>query len=213
MPNTLIPRIPGRGGLIDPLNVSPPASPTVTANPFTGETTPTPSGGGGGGSTVTQPPPAITPAPPTTTVDIPSLDVGSLRADELQAAIDAIEARFGLTEAQLLADQSTIGSAWRMLKIQLAKALQAEQRDVRSSFAQRGGLRSGLRLRAEQEAAAKFFELRSRRKAERDAALASAQTALDALAPQQTLEEATTRALFGDAALSDEERQALAAGA
>jgi len=211
MPSTLIPRIPGRGGLIDPSNITPPVNPTVTTNPFTGQGTPTPTGGGGG--TATALPPATVPPSVTPTVNIPALDVGSLRSDELQAAIDAIEARFGMTEAQLNADQTAVGSAWRMLKIQLAKALQAEQQDIRSSFAQRGGLRSGLRLKAENEAAAKFFELRSRRQAEKDAAMAQLQSALDALAPQQTLEEATTRALFGDAALSDEERAALAAGA
>lgn len=206
MPNVLLPRIPGAGGLTDPANTT---TPTVTPKKTVGsppvQRTSTPP---------TAPPPDLPPVGEPVTVPPAGPDtLTSLRAEDLRNAIAAIEARFGLTEEQLLADQTQIGQAWRMLKLELAKAEATEQRQIEGSFAARGGLRSGLRVRAEQEAAAKFLQMRQRRDVERAEALAAIQRSLAMLDAQQAQEIAAEEARFADLELSDAERRALAAGA
>jgi len=64
--------------------------------------------------------------------------------DDINAALRAIEAEFGLTREQLLGDQTMIGAQYRLLTAQLARQQARALEGAESSALQRGLFRSGI---------------------------------------------------------------------
>jgi hypothetical protein len=139
-------------------------------------------GGGGGGA------PPGSPAPPpgggTTPAPTPTPSVGdleSLTAEQLEAAIGAIEADYGLTEVQLQADQTELGARYRLLKTQLQSQRQVALEESQAGFEGRGILRSGQRLAADADVISQFGQSQaalSQQQSSQQAALAAQLAAL-----------------------------------
>jgi hypothetical protein len=69
-----------------------------------------------------------------------------------------IEAEFGLTRAQLLADQTTIGAQYRLLEGQLARQRQLSLQGAEAGALQRGVFRSGIYAKEYSDVAGQFAE-------------------------------------------------------
>jgi hypothetical protein len=68
----------------------------------------------------------------------------SIDVEAIEAAIGAIEAQYGLTRDQLLADESEIGRTYRLLLAQSNRAREDAIEAVFSSSVERGITRSGI---------------------------------------------------------------------
>lgn len=68
----------------------------------------------------------------------------ALNASALEAALAAIEAQFGLTREQLLADRSAIGQEYQLLFAQAQRAREQGLEQTTQGFQERGLVRSGL---------------------------------------------------------------------
>ena len=69
---------------------------------------------------------------------------GGVDIAAIEAAIAAIEAQFGLTREQLLADQSELGRQYRQLIVQASRAREASIEAVLGNALDRGIVRSGI---------------------------------------------------------------------
>jgi len=69
---------------------------------------------------------------------------GGIDIAAIEAAIAAIEAQFGLTREQLLADQSELGRQYRQLIVQASRAREASIEAVLGNALDRGIVRSGI---------------------------------------------------------------------
>ncbi len=67
-----------------------------------------------------------------------------LNAEALESALKAIEAQFGLTKEQLLADQSALGQEYQLLNAQLEQQRERGLEQTVQGFQERGITRSGL---------------------------------------------------------------------
>ena len=146
-------------------------------------------------------PPAEAAAPEDTTPDI---DIAAI-----QAAITAIEAQFGLTREQLLADESEIGRTYRLLIAQANRANEVQQEAVLGNALERGILHSGIFAENVAEQEALTAEAVASFAAQQAAKKASVQTAIqqaESTAAQAKLTAAQQR---GGQVLSLEELEAL----
>lgn len=108
---------------------------------------------GGGGGVVTPatpqtpgtPPPPQGPAAPTTTEGPGAASaLAGYTEDEISAALAGLEAQFGMTRAQLLADQTQAGAQYRLLLAQLERGRVQGIETATNDAVRRGIYRSGI---------------------------------------------------------------------
>ena len=97
----------------------------------------------GGGNT------GAAPATSVTDSSAPVGKVGKIKADAdaaLQSQLDAIAAQWGLTRAQLDAEEGEIGRQWQLQKAELIRQADIAQQQSYNDMVNRGILRSGITL-------------------------------------------------------------------
>ena len=99
--------------------------PTAVTSPAPAPAAPPPSADDGGDGDVAE--------------AVPDIDIAAI-----EAALAAIEAQFGLTREQLLADESEIGRTYRLLIAQVNRANEAQIESVLGNALDRGIVRSGI---------------------------------------------------------------------
>lgn len=88
----------------------------------------------------------VTPPSPTEAAvdDYQNTTLARFTAADIEAALAAIEAEFGLTREQLLGDQTMIGAQYRLLTAQLARQQAKALEGAEAGALQRGLFRSGI---------------------------------------------------------------------
>lgn len=175
------------------------SNPTPTATPTTSAPTPTApapatgggSGGGGGSTDLVAEPTPNTKAGGDKTG---STKLEDLTEEQIAQAMSAIEARFGLTREQLLADKSAAGLAYKRLLGELTRVRQQAAEGVEQDALRRGLFRSGIHAEQQADVQQQFAEQRAAAAAERQQRVDAINQALSELKSQQAAEQASTEA-------------------
>ena len=109
---------------------------------------------------------------------------------DIQAALAAIEAEFGLTRAELMRDQTMIGAQFRLLTAQLARQQEKALGQAEAGALQRGLFRSGIYAAEAGEVGQQFAE----KQAEFQTAADAQQLAITERLGSLTAEQATAQA-------------------
>ncbi len=172
------------------------APPQATPAPFT---PPTPSGSPTDLVPQTFDPAPVTPATPgvlpsggginPVITSAGATDFATLNQQSLQSALAAIEAQFGLTREQLLADRSAIGQEYQLLNAQAERARGQALDQVGFNAQERGITRSGIFAEDVADTELQFAELL----AQQEAGLTSSQEAIDQQLAAQVQQEEIAR--------------------
>jgi hypothetical protein len=132
---------------------SAPQSPNVTSAPAPAVAT--------GGPAV------ATPAAPPSVVGSQIVDAGTFDQGTLNQILTALEAQYGLTREQLLADQSEIGQLYRFVQSNLNGLERNAMLGVQENSLSRGVLRSGIHLENASRVEQDFAQRRAQAEAEK----------------------------------------------
>lgn len=189
------------------------AAPPVGGNTTTTTTDTNLTGGDDYTTTLTTSPPVVPPGPPP--IALP--DTAAFDASTLEAILASIEARYGLSKDQLLADESEVGRLYRFLQSNLAQQQAAAVASSQDEAVQRGILRSGIQLQREGAIENEFAQQKSFASAENAAKLEAIRRQLANLEAQQVAEQQAAAAYVGGGRLDTNRQLAdmlqLAAGA
>lgn len=123
-------------------------------------------------------------------------DLGKLTEDQIKAAQAEIEARYGLTRAELEAEQGAAGRAFRMLQANLDRQRTEQLRSVTSNALQRGIFRSGIYGENVAEVERSHAEQLAFGEADKQARLAAIKNALSQLRAQAEAEKSAVASQY-----------------
>ena len=171
------------------------------------------SGGGGGATGGVYVPPTTPTGPPADPAGGGSTDLGDvagttgptgaetgstaiedLTEEQIGAALAAIEAQYGMTREQLLADRSMAGLAYQRLTQELARAREVAQAGVEQDALRRGLFDSGIAAQQQASLAQQFAEQRAAAAQERQARIDAINASLAQLGAQKQAEQAAEEA-------------------
>lgn len=135
-------------------------------------------------------------------------EVQGLNAAEIEAALTALEAKYGLTREQLLADQTEIGATYRFLAANLQKARSAALEGVDQDALARGVLRSGIAVQNRAEVSNDFAQREAQAEQEKAQRLRAINNALASLDTSLASDKAATAQGIGQEQLASKERLA-----
>lgn len=171
--------------------------------------TPPPSPGGGWhGAPAPAAPAAPTPAPAPPAVETDATDGGAIENPEvfdptvLEELLASIEARYGLSREELMADESEIGRLYSFVMANLQRSYEQATAQQTEGSISRGGLRSGIHLEKQAEIDRQTAEAKAQQEYDNQQALDSIRRQLAILELQE--EEARIAAAqgFGDEGLA-----------
>lgn len=124
-------------------------------------------------------------------------DTAAFDASTLEAILASIEARYGLSKDQLLADESEVGRLYRFLQSNLAQQQAGAIASSQDEAVQRGILRSGIQLQREGQIENEFAQQKSFASAENAAKLEAIRRQLANLEAQAVAERQAAAAYVG----------------
>jgi hypothetical protein len=134
-----------------------------------------------------------------------SSTLDDLTEEQIGAAMAAIEAQYGMTREQLLADKSMAGLAYQRLTSELTRARAAAGEVAEAGALQRGILQSGIYADQQGNLAQQFAEQRAAAQAERQQRITAINQSLAQLKAQQEAEKAAEAARIRRQALAAEQ--------
>lgn len=137
-----------------------------------------------------------------------SPQIEGLNAAEIEAALSALEAKYGLTREQLLADQTEIGATYRFLAANLQKARSQALQGVDQDALARGVLRSGIAVQNRAEVSNDFAQREAQAEQEKAQRLRAINNALSSLGSNLASDKAATAQGIGQEQLASQERLA-----
>lgn len=171
-----------------PKLTAPPAPVTQPSTSTGGVSKPATTTGASTTTTTTSQPPA---APAATGTDTyADSQLAQFTEQDIAAALAAIEAEFGLTREQLLADQTMIGAQYRLLTAQMARAQARALESAESGALQRGLFRSGIFAAETGDIAQSFGEQQSQLAQQTAEQTSGLQAQIDALEAQKAAAKA-----------------------
>lgn len=123
-------------------------------------------------------------------------DLGKLTEDQIKAAQAEIEARYGLTRAELEAEQGAAGRAFRMLQANLDRQRTEQLRSATSDALRRGIFRSGIYGENVAEVERSHAEQLAFGEADKQARLAAIKNALSQLRAQAEAEKSAVASQY-----------------
>lgn len=133
-----------------------------------------------------------------------------LNSSALDSALAAIEAQFGLTREQLLADQSAVGQEYQLLFAQAQQARGRGLEQAEQSGVERGIAQSGIAAETIADTASAFDEQLAQLELNRSTTQESISSQLASLDLQESLQRQEAQRIAAMRALDDEVLQALA---
>lgn len=122
------------------------------------------------------------------------LDLDQLTEQQIEAALAEIEARFGLTRAELEQEQGAAGRAFRLLETQLGRQRDQALEGAENNALQRGIFNSGIYGQDVAEIQRGYAEGIATGEANRQAKMSAIESALAGLEAQMTAEQAARAA-------------------
>lgn len=172
-----------------PVLTAPPAPVTQPSTATGGVSKPATTTGTGTGTTTTTTQPPAGPVD-TGTDTYADSQLAKFTEQDIAAALAAIEAEFGLTREQLLADQTMIGAQYRLLTAQMARAQARALESAESGALQRGLFRSGIFAAETGDIAQSFGEQQSQLAQQTAEQTSGLQAQIDALEAQKAAAKA-----------------------